>query len=467
MPVDADVISYATPAPPAENVAPAWRPMLATGIALLSAGAVMLHLPYVNRGGPHMVYTWQSAAAWRVYPLLALPLIPFAIAQGIRKRWPAGGLLFLGLSLLLFQTVGFRARTDMDPTPQQVIRSRVSTGFYADGLRLRFKYGFTASRLLAEYPEQLPKLFTHSRDKPPGPVLFYHILQNYFDSESDTLPNLAIALIALVTACAAATTCWFAWRMLDDRKAAWLAASALCLAPSLWLFFPFFDTCYATVTALLFGFWTIWLRTGRLRYAIFFAGLLTGMTFWAYNVLVLGAALVAMSAFAMHDALARRRFVRGALLTSGVVAGFYGILYLTTHFNPIATFQTCLHLQHLEDAKLQRQWPWTMPNDFFHFALGMGGGAAAAALLGISKIRLLDRRRAIAVGICAGQIAIVGLTGLLKSETLRVWIFLIPLGMLCAGVEMARWPRGWQYAFWAASWFAAAACCQNLITSRL
>jgi len=34
----------------------------------------------------------------------------------------------------------------------------------------------------------------------------------------------------------------------------------------------------------------------------------------------------------------------------------------------------------------------------------------------------------------------VALTGLIQAETARVWIFLLPLLMIPAGLELSRWP---------------------------
>jgi hypothetical protein len=39
------------------------------------------------------------------------------------------------------------------------------------------------------------------------------------------------------------------------------------------------------------------------------------------------------------------------------------------------------------------------------------------------------------------QLLIVAITGLLQSETSRVWNFMLPLLMIPVGLELARWDR--------------------------
>jgi hypothetical protein len=51
---------------------------------------------------------------------------------------------------------------------------------------------------------------------------------------------------------------------------------------------------------------------------------------------------------------------------------------------------------------------------------------------------------------------------LLQLETARVWNFMMPLVMLPAGLELARWNRPWRAAVYATMVFVLAAVCQNV-----
>jgi hypothetical protein len=60
-------------------------------------------------------------------------------------------------------------------------------------------------------------------------------------------------------------------------------------------------------------------------------------------------------------------------------------------------------------------------------------------------------------------LAIVDLSGLLRAETARVWLFLQPLAVIPAGAELSRWSPGWRAALIGALFFALAAVRARLI----
>jgi hypothetical protein len=145
-------------------------------------------------------------------------------------------------------------------------------------------------------------------------------------------------------------------------------------------------------------------------------------------------------------------------------AAFYGALWVGTGFNPIACFRTCWldmrdNLRLLESlGNVPRRWPGTIPGDFYDFALGAGWIAyLIAAYFLLSATISGSRRQLYTALLCIGQFAMVGLLGLIRCETARVWIFMLPMLVLPVGLELARWPFIWRMsAFVALLWLTIA-----------
>ena len=67
------------------------------------------------------------------------------------------------------------------------------------------------------------------------------------------------------------------------------------------------------------------------------------------------------------------------------------------------------------------------------------------------------------MGLCVVQVLVVALTGLLQTETARVWAFMLPLWMVPVGLELARWTWRGRAVAYACTWLLLAAAVQNMI----
>src|SRR5581483_2724914 len=110
--------------------------------------------------------------------------------------------------------------------------------------------------------------------------------------------------------------------------------------------------------------------------------------------------------------------------------------------------------------RLHRHFPATLPLDAMDFLLGAGWAMGSAAALG--AFFAAGRWRRLGIFACIGQIAIVAFSGLLKCETARVWIFLMPLLAVAAGAELAAWPPRWRWVYFASAWLGVFAVAQNI-----
>ena len=75
---------------------------------------------------------------------------------------------------------------------------------------------------------------------------------------------------------------------------------------------------------------------------------------------------------------------------------------------------------------------------------GWAGGWIPVLLVGFgvrSMIRRSPPHVQVMVALGLGQIVLTAVAGLLQAETMRVWLFMLPLLLLPASLELARWPR--------------------------
>lgn len=432
--------------------------------ALLMAVLYLLHVHGWVGKPPSLVHQWHEFPAWRVYPLLALAALPFLAAHLLAESKPRLALVLLTVSLPVLQLAGNLVASNPYGFDDMVgaIQNRMNTSYYTDANRL-IDARQSLGQILGEFPRLMPNFNMHAREKPPGPVLFYSILIRLL-GRGRVVPLAAGWIIALVTGLSIPAI-YALGRFLDfDFRAAFHAAAIFCMAPGVMFFFPQFDTWYPALVCTQALAWGLYLRTGRRRYLAALATLLWLATFWAYNTLVFGVFLTGI--FILEARRSRAAFDRLGRAIYSILLFFliaYGLLYLLTNFNPIATFQTALAEQKKADIHLQRPFPQTLPGDLAEFCVGIGWGAVLAAGLGaaLRKPRGANNAHA-AVWLSFVQLLVVAGSGLLRCETGRVWIFLMPLLAWPAGMEIAKWTPRWRAAFYAACWLAMSAVLANV-----
>jgi hypothetical protein len=141
------------------------------------------------------------------------------------------------------------------------------------------------------------------------------------------------------------------------------------------------------------------------------------------------------------------------------------LIWFWSGYNPLRTLLTGIQLHNLDMPATHRLWPTTVVFDLTDMALGTGWVCVILAIywsLGAARNARGTRSPGIVI-VCWTQLVAVALSGDLRGETARVWIFLFPLLLLPAGLELAAWPRPARLTALACLWLLTALLSQNMV----
>jgi hypothetical protein len=357
------------------------------------------------------------------------------------------GILALGNFLL--QVMGILTDPRGWGLIQQIVLSPNSTSYFTDASHI---HGLAA--WLRNFDHAT--LGFHSSTHPPGPILFYYLFFASFGSPKGALlGGCAVGLMASLGVCVMYV---FAGLWTENRHTRIVASAFYALLPSLTVFFPEMDQIYPILSMLLILFWCRSLdsRHSPAREAAFAGLILSATILFAYNLLTVGVFLCCYSLYgAWRQGWSKSSWVqlaRSSGIVAGVCAGAYTLLWLTTGYNPIASFLNALSNQAVYDATFARSnalFSLFDPYDFF-----LGAGMLALPLVLFQLIRILKdfdlRQNEVALSLIGlASIATVDLTGVLRGEAARVWMFLMPLLVVPVALELSRFEQRWRTAiFW-------------------
>jgi len=205
--------------------------------------------------------------------------------------------------------------------------------------------------------------------------------------------------------------------------------------PAMVVLLPEFDLLYVPMTALAVGWWWQALHTGRKRYAVGAALAISVCCLFAFNVLIMGTCFLAIT-FLARTSL--RAIVVQLAVALGTAALFYLLLYLATGYNLIATFLAAWHQHEIVRREVYRPWPATILNDPINFVIALGW---LPVIVLVSYFLRADRAKLALVLVCLAQPMLVAVTGLLQTESHRLWLVMMPLLIVPVGLDLARWPR--------------------------
>jgi len=398
-------------------------------------------------------WSWQNLDPFRVG--LAL-LLPFALIAGtlwyVERRgvpkplWPALGLL--AISNFLLQVFGTLADPRGLDRIKQIVASPDATGYFNDA--------FAIQRLtdwLSHF--HTAALLPHSSEHPPGPIIFYYLFLKLFGPDTGSL--LGGCAVGLAGSVGVLIIYKFAGLWNQDRKTRLTVCALYALLPGLVVFLPEFDQAYAVISMLMILFW-INALDGSKTAPFYLGSTLFVATLFAYNLLIVGAFLLYYAVYSIWRAEGRRSFVLALLRVSGfaLIAFFalHGILWAGTGYRVLASFRHALANQAELLKVIYRPYLPYIVADPYDFALGAGIVAVPLAFFYVKRVlhRLKERESALTL-IGAATILTVDLSGLLPGETARVWLFLQPLLIVPAGIELARaaWP--WRLSILTVQWW--------------
>lgn len=448
-------------APPPDPLASAIsrrRATTAGAVAVLLTLLIFLHVPGLN-GTWYWQWKWIRVPLPDTLPFILLAALPALAAVYFypRRINAAVGLVLLAISLFAMQYAC--ARRGDDPLAlgrlTAVVGGAASNSYFRSAGVLLANGLPDQPRWLSTYPSLMHDLYLHARNKPPGLVLLHFpvIRQLGFNELAATATGLYMSLLTPLTVPAV----YLLLRTLTrDRTAAFLGAALLPFTPAVAMFFPTWDAIFPVLTALLIVPWVRAVDTGRSTYAVLFGLALAVVTFFTFNLLVLG---LFLAGYAIADLLfspTRKptflKLLRLSVISLATCAAAYLLFHSLTGYDPLATLRAGIANQaELDRTFLKRPYPITIPFDVLDFLLGTGWLPAILLLFLLrphpstlrpqSSVLSPSSPRTLTILVVA-QILILAVTGLLTVETARVWTFLIPLLLVPAAFELHRWlPR--------------------------
>jgi hypothetical protein len=424
--------------------AKAW---VVVGVGLAFGAGVLVEAPGFN--GPwYWNWAWRDVDLLRTALVFGIGLLPILIARrlirpGERPLRPWIPLALLVAANFLMQLVGILVDAGSLSLIGEIVRSPNATSYFSDARNIT-----SLGAWLPGFHEA--DLALHSSTHPPGPILYYYFwLKALGPGAGATAGGLLVGLFGSFGVAAVYQVAALWTSEVSERFA---VASTYALVPATIHFFPEFDQVYPLFTLGLVAFWIKALEQDA-RYALAHGALLWLASFFAYQLVTVGAFL---AFFALYFLLARRegrppigKILGAAAVSLGVFALAHLLVHVATGYRPIASFRHALQYQQRHSLGFERARPWLDcvlldPYDFL-----IGAGMTALPLLVLYGWRVLRertgvRREAVLSAIGLATILIVDLSGLLRAETARVWLFLQPLLILPAGLELARLGPGGQ-----------------------
>jgi len=455
---------------------------------LLIAGlAVALAANLFARGVGVGIQAYRAEWIWR--PLArAIPvnLLPAALVAAVLTllvwvlcrdgRWEATSpfgraLALFALVLVVFalQTVMINAVGEPWVAPGAIIASPVSTTYFAISRDVH-----SVRDYLGNYHQIMPRLPYHAATHPPGITLFFLAIrracaaltpasavssavvakvQFYADKlgvgfpPEDAVAAIASALLLALAGSASLIPIYFFARQLATPQAALCAACLAASIPSLLLLPVSSDQLVLLLSAV-----TVWLAYAAWRSGGPLLSLLSGLCFALGLFVTLGFAtvgvwlalwgVIGVLRAAERGETARRFASRAAIALCGFAA-FYLALFLTTGYRAWAVAYAGLfaHRQATTVEFPRTYWKWVLMNPV-EMAVFAGLALVIAALWAAPAVRNIESRP-LRLFLLSWLIVLVVLdvSGTVRAEVGRIWLFLMWPLALAAGERLSRAPR--------------------------
>lgn len=407
--------------------------VLAIGAAF--ALALLFQVPFAN--GPDFArWPWRSLPLGRAALLFAPPLAAYAYllrcwcVLELSKRTAA--LLVAGLVAcsVAFQCAALYADPRGSSLMIAIILSPGATSYFTDAMVIDDVWAWLPNFAHAE-------LNYHSQTHPPGPILYYFALLKLLPT--DVAVHFGGALIGVLASAGVALIYSFAALWTPDRRARLGACFLYALSPALIAFFPEFDQVYPLFAMAMI---VLWARAlARFSAALWLGLVLFAASFMAYNLITVGAFMAPYALLWLH----RERWQKPAIARCAVAAGLalgvalaaHVALWSATSFHAYDSFGAALDAQR-HFSRMGGPYRAVVFSQLYDFFLGCG--MMTLPLLVISLLRRGDvhfRADHALTWLAIFAVIVVDLTGLLRYEAARVWLFLQPLVFVPAGIALA------------------------------
>ena len=348
-------------------------------------------------------------------------------------------------------------------TPGAIIASPVATTYYSVSLDVR-----DPAEWVASYPERMASLPYHARTHPPGFVLLFVGLRRLCEwalpqgspalstiaesyrvfgigpSATDAAAAMAGAFLFALIGALSLGPLYLLTRDLAGAEVGICAAALMAAMPSMLLFGASSDQ-----VALTFAVLTLWLAYSAWQRGCPVRALLAGLTlavglFFTLGLLILVAWLVVWAGLGVVRSANRGAAMRRALMGAGAAAlGFvacYGVLYVTLRYRPIAVAQAGLFAHRgVTTIEVARSyWKWILI-DPVELAIFAGLPAVAAALWSVRGVGSTGLHTFLVSWLVT--VAMLDLSGTVRGEVGRIWLFLLWPVALAGAARLAERPR--------------------------
>lgn len=335
----------------------------------------------------------------------------------------------------------------------QIVSSANATSYFTDALNIHNLRDWMSNF-------QQASLTGHSKSHPAGPILFYWVFATLFGKDAGAfLGGIAVGLIASFGVVA---MYHFAGLWTTGRRGRLAASAFYALIPSFTVFFPEFDQIYPIFSMLIILTFVKALNTTSrwYAYALGMGATVFLATFFAYNLLTIGVFPVYYSIYWIW----RERGGRAAILNMLRIAAvaltaaisLYILLWAAVGYNAIAALDHALRFMEGANEWLGRPYKISVFTDLYDFVLGTGIIAVPILWFHLRKVRdqfQADREQMGLTLIGLATILTVDLSGLLRGETARIWMFLQPMLVVPVALELARLRWSWRLSILSLQWW--------------
>ncbi len=141
------------------------------------------------------------------------------------------------------------------------------------------------------------------------------------------------------------------------------------------------------------------------------------------------------------------------------------MLWLASGYRPLASLQHAIATQAELAALVHRPWLACVLLDPWDFVVGTGIAFAllpALYFLGARSDAMASEDAVALAWLGLATVLLVDVSGLLRAETARVWLFLQPFMLVPAGLALARFDARARAALFAVHWFVLVAMVSRL-----
>lgn len=418
--------------------------ILTVSIGITAILLINLHFAPMN-GPEYWEWNWRFVGFFPVLAYLILPFLLYCYSfYSIGKAHCIVVLTLFTASNFLLQLSGIMAEPIYSyKAIFHIVNNPFTISYYTDALKIT-----DLNNWLGNFP--LQQLELHSRTHPPGPILFYYATVKLFGTYYGAYAG-AIIIGALGSASVLFIYQFASMWELDSRTRLTICAY-YTLIPGLVLFFPEFDQIYPLFAMFMLYLWHA-VMTRSAKYLLPFSVVLFICIFFAYNLLTIGMPLALMSLYFIYSAddkiKALWRLTVYATVAITVFAALHFALFFTTGHNSFLVFIKAVQHQNSVIFSPQRPYFFTIFTDLYDFFLGSGYLTIPLLAIFISRSinkNILSEKYLVYSFLGLASIAAIDLTGLLRCETARVWLFLQPFIVIPAGIELERLKRRSQFA---------------------